>query len=268
MDKVKLLWSKTNRWHRMFLLFVVTEFQLVPGGKVGFLCNDPALSHQFTGDTISWKWLLTTVIFLPLAILLVIERTYNSDKQSDRAKQQALCWYKEYLFGVLINLTVIHILKQAIGSPRPHFFDTCSPKEAQTCERGQYVYSYTCTKAAWLSQSDRSFPSGHTSLALHAAVFIAYYLQQRTRHVKVPSILAVQILCLLAALCCSVSRITDRRHHWWDVLAGAVLSLPILFYTIYSLCGNFHCPRVTSEEVPNIDNTKNNLHHPVIDNAT
>ncbi|XP_059057932.1 putative phosphatidate phosphatase [Achroia grisella] len=267
MDKVKLVWSKMNRWHRLLLLFLVSEFQLFPGGKIGFLCNDPALSHQFNGDTISWKWLLVTVILLPLVVMLLIEKAYNSDNKTDRAKQQALRWYKEYMFGVLINLTVVHVLKQVVGSPRPHFFDTCSPKEALTCETGEYVYSYTCTKAGWVSQSDRSFPSGHTSLALHAAVFIVYYLQQRTSQVKPPAVFASQILCMMIAVYCGLSRMTDHRHHWWDVVAGAVISLPILFYTIYSLCNNFHCLNIRSSEAPNIDNT-NKQHSTLLNNST
>ncbi|KAM3960276.1 putative phosphatidate phosphatase [Aphomia sociella] len=269
MDKVKLLWSKTNRWSRLFLVFLVSELRLVPGGKIGFLCNDPALSHPFTGDTISWKWLLATVIFLPLVILLITERLYNSDNKTDRAKQQALCWYKEYLFGVLINLSVVHVLKQLVGSPRPHFFDTCSPHEAHTCEGGEYIYRYTCAKSAWISQSDRSFPSGHTSLALHAGIFIAYYLQRRARPVKSASILAVQVVCIVSAVYCSISRMTDHRHHWWDVLAGAIISVPILFYTIHSLCSNFNCPNTSGcAEVRTIDNTSINQHAPLIDNAS
>lgn len=65
--------------------------------------------------------------------MLIIERKYHSDKIV-KSKEQALCWYKEYLFGLLINLTIVQLLKTIVGSPRPHFFDTCDPKEAKTCQ--------------------------------------------------------------------------------------------------------------------------------------
>ncbi|RVE39859.1 hypothetical protein evm_015491, partial [Chilo suppressalis] len=130
MDRIKLIWQKTNRWHRVLIVFLMVELQLIPKQQLGFECNDPTLSHSFKGDTISFKWLLVSVVFLPLVVLLITERIYNQDK---RSKEQALCWYKEYLYGLLINLTVVQMLKILVGEPRPHFFDTCKPKEASTC---------------------------------------------------------------------------------------------------------------------------------------
>ncbi|XP_013197359.2 phospholipid phosphatase 1 [Amyelois transitella] len=259
MDKIKLFWSKTNRWHRLIFLFIVVELRLLPSGQLGFLCNDPALSHPFTGDTISWKWLLGTTLFLPFIVMLIVEKKYNSDSKTDQSKQRAVFWYKEYLFGTLINLTIVQLLKVLVGSPRPHFFDTCNPKEAETCEASEFVSSYTCAKAHWISQSDKSFPSGHTSLAIHAGVFIAYYLHQRTRHIpRSRAIVCVQILSVASAIICGISRIIDRRHHWWDVLAGAFIAAPILLYTIRTLCGNFNGSRVSEVENNSDNNSKIN----------
>ncbi|RVE53012.1 hypothetical protein evm_002310 [Chilo suppressalis] len=177
--------------------------------------------------------------------LLITERIYNQDK---RSKEQALCWYKEYLFGLLINLTVVQMLKILVGEPRPHFFDTCKPKEASTCTGSEYVSSYTCTKGHWMNYPDTSFPSGHASLGIHTGFFIAYYLHQRTKLNRSSVILPLQIICVVTAVFCGISRITDKRHHWWDVLAGAVIGGTILVYTIFSLCRNFNCAMAVSVE--------------------
>ncbi|XP_047996975.1 putative phosphatidate phosphatase [Leguminivora glycinivorella] len=242
-DKVMFYWSKTNRWHRVFLIFLLVELRLIPGGQVGFWCKDPALSHPFTGDTVNWKWLLVTTIFLPLVVMLLAERKYHKhEKSNGKSKSRALAWYKEYLFGLLINMTVVQTLKLVVGSPRPHFFDTCQPEEALSCQGSEYVQSYTCTKAVWQHQSDKSFPSGHTSLAIHAGIFIAYYMRRRAGDTR--ATWALQGLTLLTAAYCSLSRMSDHRHHWWDVLAGATLALPILLYTILFLCKNFECPEI------------------------
>ncbi|XP_075981447.1 phospholipid phosphatase 1-like [Anticarsia gemmatalis] len=256
MDKVKYVWSKTNRWHRGFLIFLLVELRVLPGGQLGFTCNDPALSYPFTGDTISWKLLLATTILLPLAFMLIVERNYSN--KSVNSKQQALCWYKEYLFGILINLVIVQTLKLIVGSPRPHFFDTCDPKEAKTCQGSEYVPSYTCTKAHWLMQSDRSFPSGHTSLAVHTGIFLAYYLHRRTSSPRTKGVLSIQFVCIAVAVLCGVSRMTDHRHHWWDVLAGVVIAAPVLFYTINSLCGNFECSNTDVEESKECAETSDN----------
>ncbi|XP_026320833.1 phospholipid phosphatase 1-like [Hyposmocoma kahamanoa] len=238
LDKAKFLWSKTNRFHRVILIFLLVELRFIPGGQFGFRCNDPALSYQFNGDTISWKWLMVVTILLPLVVMLLTERKYhNVDKQ--RPKNRALRWYKEYMYGFVLNLTVVQVLKLIVGSPRPHFFDTCMPKEATTCQDSDYVSSYTCTKAHWMNQSDRSFPSGHTSLALHAALFIVYYLHRRSKpHTR--AIRAIQTGCMASAVYCALSRMSDHRHHWWDVLAGTMIGFISLYYTT-KLCKNFEC---------------------------
>ncbi|KAJ0174311.1 hypothetical protein K1T71_010457 [Dendrolimus kikuchii] len=241
MEKVNQLWAKTNRWHRGLFLFILVELRIFPGGQVGFECNDPNLSHPYTGDTISWKVLFITTMVLPLIFMLIVERKYHADK-STHPKTQVLCWYKEYLFGFLLNLIVVQVLKLLVGSPRPHFFETCDPKELATCKGSEYVSSYTCNKAHWLSQSDRSFPSGHTSLAVHAGFFVAYYLHRRTScSQRLNAVTVLQVICVVTAIFCGVSRIMDHRHHWWDVLAGAVIAAPILVYTIKTLCSDFEC---------------------------
>lgn len=64
--------------------------------------------------------------------MLLVERIYHNDKTATH--NQAICWFKEFLFGVLMNLVIVQILKLIVGSPRPHFFDTCGPREALTCQ--------------------------------------------------------------------------------------------------------------------------------------
>ncbi|CAK1550803.1 unnamed protein product [Leptosia nina] len=235
-NKLNTLRLSTNRWHRALFIFAIAELNLLPGGQVGFQCNDPALSHPYTGDTVNWKWLIAVTVLLPLIVLLVIERQQCNP---DLAKKQALFWYKEYMYGFLLNITVVQTLKLLVGSPRPHFFDTCEPKEAQTCEGSEYVSSYTCTTAHWLKQSNKSFPSGHASLAIYAGVFIAYYLHQRRSQLNSRMVISAQAISLMSALLCSVSRVWDRRHHWWDVFAGGLIALLLLLYTIFHLCRNF-----------------------------
>ncbi|KAI8420383.1 hypothetical protein MSG28_008895, partial [Choristoneura fumiferana] len=127
-DTLKLFWSKTNRWHRVFFIFLIVQFRFIPGGQLGFQCNDPALSYPFTGDTINMKWLFGTTLLVPLAM------------------SRALRWYREYLFGLLINLTLVQTLKLIVGSPRPHFFDTCQPEEALNCH--DTIFTNVRNKAA------------------------------------------------------------------------------------------------------------------------
>jgi len=45
----------------------------------------------------------------------------------------------------------------------------------------------------------------------------------------------LQLLWACYALFCSLTRITDRRHHWWDVLAGATLGFGVAFILIQAV---------------------------------
>ncbi|CAG9127458.1 unnamed protein product [Plutella xylostella] len=246
LDRVKFCWCKTNRWHRALFLLIIAELKWIPGNRLGFECNDPSLSHPYTGDTISWKWLIAVTALLPLALMLVVEKIFHKSDDRKASTKRALKWSKEYLFGLLVNLVFVSILKVLVGEPRPHFFDTCGPKEADTCEGSEFVPRYTCTKQGWVAQSDRSFPSGHTSMAVHAALFVAWYLHRRlTLPSHTLTVRSLQATSVLSGAACAVSRVLDRRHHWRDVLAGAGIAVVGLQFTIFRLCKNFECPRET-----------------------
>ena len=42
-------------------------------------------------------------------------------------------WYRDYAVGTLTLTLLCAIIKILIGEPRPHFFDTCKPREANNC---------------------------------------------------------------------------------------------------------------------------------------
>lgn len=57
-----------------------------------------------------------------------------------------------------------------------------------------------------------------------------YYLYQRKTLCK--NTLVTQSLCVLLSGYCAVSRLSDHRHHWWDVVAGFVIAIVVLIYTV------------------------------------
>lgn len=59
-----------------------------------------------------------------------------------------------------------------------------------------------------------------------------WYLQQRMASLSALIVAWLQTLLLTWALFCSVTRITDHRHHWWDVLAGSILGAALGIYTV------------------------------------
>lgn len=45
---------------------------------------------------------------------------------------------------------------------------------------------------------------------------------------------------------CSLTRISDNRHHWWDVLSGDVLGLAFSVLTVTVACHKFRLNRNVS----------------------
>ena len=102
---------------------------------------------------------------------------------------------------------------------RPHFIDLCQPKINNGYEIDkdtQYVGvdNYTCSGNATenrIREVYLSFPSGHTSYAFQAGIFIILYLQAKFsghRLMKNTLIIpTIQLLILVAAIYTGISRI-------------------------------------------------------------
>jgi phosphatidate phosphatase len=69
-----------------------------------------------------------------------------------------------------------------------------------------------------------SFPSGHSSFSMYSMLYFAIYLQKRMdwdgskllKH-------TLQFLAIAAAVFVAMTRISDYKHHWSDVLSGLII---------------------------------------------
>ncbi|XP_068620374.1 phospholipid phosphatase 1-like [Battus philenor] len=240
-------------------LLVLQELGVFPQHKSGFFCNDPALSYHFTGDTVSMAVIISTIIALPLILVFITELLLNGSEQTSWEKiclstKETLLLYRSYAYGLIFNMAIVEVMKGVTGNPRPTFFDICEPDTAKTCNGSEFVSTFECTSSRFSSwyqmDSYHSFPSGHTSLSVYCGLFMAWYLQRRAfdwSHRTVVLVPVMQLLCVSYSAVCSLTRITDHRHHWWDVLTGAVIGIICLVYTALVLCDNFSCVKEESK---------------------
>ncbi|XP_065169179.1 phospholipid phosphatase homolog 1.2 homolog isoform X2 [Atheta coriaria] len=222
------------------------EFGFLPHTKQSYICKDPKLSYKYNGDTIRPSVLGVVCVLLPLVTFFCVEVLRNGREWK---KVIPLMWrWTRFLFigNIVINLFITEVLKSVFGEPRPHFFDTCAP-DATACTAGDIVESYRCTNSIYsfmvIRDSSRSFPSGHASLSVFTSVYCAAYIYYRF---KSPSIdfgslckPFTMALVMLWGPACGLSRITDHRHHWWDVLSGSILGVITAVFTIYALANRF-----------------------------
>ncbi|XP_063540684.1 phospholipid phosphatase 2-like isoform X1 [Cydia strobilella] len=251
---------------------ILLEVGAIPSRRSGFICNDPALSYPHVGDTFSLSLVGAVTVIVPFIILWAVETSLHRDDEyslkksrlSTSAKTAALI-YKDYIYGAVFNLIILEVIKCVVGSPRPTFFELCKPDKLETCEGSTYVTQYKCTSdySQYLRiDAIRSFPSGHSSLSVYCGLFLAWYLQRRAFSWHSRSVLIVplvQAVCLGYAAVCSLTRVSDHRHHWYDVLAGASMGLLSALYTVLVLCKNFSQPTVVStSDISSSDGTHHN----------
>ncbi|CAL7941260.1 unnamed protein product [Xylocopa violacea] len=208
--------------------------------KRGFFCNDESLYHPFHKSTVTSAMLYVVGIFLPVCAMLAGEYLYsryckeNSPKILFGYNIPPWVWsaYEKigiFGFGAATVILISDIAKYTIGRLRPHFMAICMPNVNCTLAENhhRYIENYSCAENVskrLLKEVRLSFPSGHSSFSAYTMIYLALYLQLRMTW-KGSKLLKhfLQLLCLLMAWFTALSRVSDYKHHWSDVLAGSTL---------------------------------------------
>lgn len=127
------------------------------------------------------------------------------------------------LTSTMINLVFVEAGKNYVGFPRPSFARTCVGEAAFQALSGDALTpkSLACTNHTFEGQ--RSFPSGHASLAVGMGFYAQLYLLRVAR--ARPLLAIFSYLPMGAALFVVASRIVDNAHHPADAVAGALLGM-------------------------------------------
>nr|KAF6366391.1 hypothetical protein mPipKuh1_009811 [Pipistrellus kuhlii] len=127
-----------------------------------------------------------------------------------------------FLFGAGASQSLTDIAKYSIGRLRPHFLDVCDIDWSKiNCSDG-YIEYYVCRGNPLRVKEGRlSFYSGHSSFSMYCALFLALYLQARMRadwaRLLRPTL---QFGLVATSIYVGLSRVSDYKHHWSDVLMG------------------------------------------------
>uniref|UniRef100_A0A5S6Q7I6 AcidPPc domain-containing protein n=1 Tax=Trichuris muris TaxID=70415 RepID=A0A5S6Q7I6_TRIMR len=223
----------------------------------GFYCDDESIRYPFKESTVSTTQLNLVAFPVPLLFIIVVEwfritryepRRYG---KATRLPLKLFSWNVHplvvrlyffigyFLCGAAASQLFTDIGKYMIGRLRPHFLDVCKPNVGYTtCSGHIYIAEFTCDASDIhrLKDARLSFPSGHSSLSAYAMLFAAIYLQSRlswrvgSRLVK--PLIQYLLLCITFAI--ALSRVSDFKHHWSDVLTGLVIGSAIaVLLTVY-----------------------------------
>ncbi|XP_042250230.1 phospholipid phosphatase 1 isoform X2 [Thunnus albacares] len=249
-------------WRHAGLPFAILNVQHKPFQR-GFFCNDDSIKYPYKEDTISYQ--LLGGVMIPVTLLTMIFGECLSVylkrlKSKSSFGSYLACVYKAvgtFLFGAAMSQSLTDIAKYSIGRLRPHFLDVCKPDwKLINCSAGAYIEDFTCTGDARMVNEGRlSFYSGHSSFSMYCMMFLALYLQARLQtewaRLLRPTI---QFFLIAAAVYTGLSRVSDYKHHWSDVLTGllqgALMALLVVFFV-----SDFFKPRVDSCKEVDIPHT-------------
>lgn len=235
----------------------------------GFFCNDESLKHPYKESTISSAALYGLGMFVPILSFLFIEYIHYKNSNGQVARMflgrtvNPWIWncYKVigvFGFAVACSHMTTDVGKYIIGRLRPHFFDVCQPNVNCTDPQNLHLYidNFVCQgpRKELFKELRLSFPSGHSSFSAVTMIYLVLYLQARMtwrgskllRHF-------LQYLCILLAVVTPLSRVSDYKHHWSDVLAGSTLGAFVAVIVALFVSDLFTCDRSNSLPVTDAD---------------
>ncbi|XP_028457193.1 phospholipid phosphatase 1 isoform X1 [Perca flavescens] len=229
----------------------------------GFFCNDESIKYPFHHGTVSSTVLYTVGFILPISCIIFGEclSVYlKRIKSKSPFGSYISCVYKAigtFLFGAAMSQSLTDIAKYSIGRLRPHFLDVCKPDwKLINCSSGAYIEDFTCTGDAKMVNEGRlSFYSGHSSFSMYCMLFLALYLQARLQaewaRLLRPTL---QFFLIAASVYTGLSRVSDYKHHWSDVLTGLLQGALMALLVVFCV-SDFFKPRVDAHQEVNIPHT-------------
>ncbi|KAJ8261226.1 hypothetical protein COCON_G00169490 [Conger conger] len=240
----------------------------------GFFCNDDSIKYPFHYSTITSTVLYTVGFSLPICSMIFGEclsvylKRVNSKSSFGNIYVARI--YKAvgtFLFGAAMSHSLTDIAKYSIGRLRPHFLDVCKPVWDQICKTDGYVENFTCTGDKTMVNAGRlSFYSGHSSFSMYCMFFLALYIQARLQtewaRLLRPTL---QFFLIAASVYVGLSRVSDYKHHWSDVLTGLIQGALMAILVVAFVSDFFKKPvvPVKEEEIPHtsLQETPTNGNH-------
>lgn len=207
----------------------------------GFFCQDESLRHPFHESTVPSYFLYIFGLGMTSVVMIAVEfctnlhderKFYIMGYKLPIWMWKAYCVIGVFLFGAACSQLSTDVMKYTIGRLRPHFYTVCQPNiDCNKFEnRFKYHEEFNCTNINYvdtkriLKEMRLSFPSGHSSFSMYSMLYFSIYLQSRMtwdgskllRH-------TLQFLAITSSIFTGMTRISDYKHHWSDVLSGFLI---------------------------------------------
>ncbi|KAJ1950004.1 hypothetical protein FBU59_000882, partial [Linderina macrospora] len=192
-----------------------------------FSLTNKTIQYPMKADSVPFYAAVLLCFVFPLAVILAWTGLLRRSFHDMNAGVLGLC------LALVLNMMITNTVKNLAGRHRPDFIDRCDIDKAAAPTMEPVIgllNSTVCrqTDTAILYDGMRSFPSGHTSFSFAGLTYLALWLaghlnvgDGRGRAYKAFVVMVPELVAMLIG----VSRTKDYRHHWQDVLSGAILGV-------------------------------------------
>ncbi|KAH7889465.1 PAP2-domain-containing protein [Phlebopus sp. FC_14] len=229
--RLTLLKSYAPDW-TITILLAVLFFALdgVHGFRREFSVNDETIRFPFAvKERVPNIALYFIAIVAPLVIQLVV----------NLITVRSFWDYHNSALGLILGLAITGAVTQfskiTVGRPRPDLLSRCMPNPGSQDPTYGLSTDAICTQtnSAIMIDGWRSFPSGHSSLSFAGLGFLSFYLAGKMHLFDTRGHAHkawISVTPLFGATLVAISRTMDYRHHWQDVVAGAILGTVVSYF--------------------------------------
>jgi len=227
-------------WFFIFLVVLVSiPINIISPFERQFRLDDDTISHPYKKEeTFSVPYLIIVTVGFPTLVMTIYHIVYRDFKYGFHQSLMG------FFVSVVLSSFVTSIIKVTVGRYRPDFISRCQVDIAKvetiynSYNMSDYfdfgprnLYNTTiCSNPNKfiINEGRKSFPSGHSSFAFatltYTSLFIAGKIQLYDGNFVFWKLLAVLIPNLFA-LYIAITRMSDYRHHWQDVVIGSLIGI-------------------------------------------
>ncbi|RNC48772.1 phosphatidic acid phosphatase [Trypanosoma cruzi] len=233
--KMNFVW----RW-RVFDYVTCVVFGLV-GALVGilvrphcrpFVFDDTSISQPPSHTETSPTYSVLIAVILVIFIYATGEYFTWREHGKHMVAKHLNAWILVQSFSVSLDYCIVNLCKLYAGRLRPDFIHRLAKEGITESNFNQFTHDQICGAAR---EGRLSFPSGHTSSAFAGFVPLVLYLLCRTGTLRTGAFYtaAVSLLPLIFPLIVSISRTRDNKHHFSDIVGGAVVGTFSALFSVF-----------------------------------
>jgi diacylglycerol diphosphate phosphatase / phosphatidate phosphatase len=207
--------------------YYLARFFVLPAHQQ-FTLDDRRIQHPYAQVERVSGWQNTIYAgFIPLGILVVWSLVARSGLHKTHVTVLGL------LISTSLTSFLTHVVKNAIGRPRPDLISRCKPAPGTAAHDLVGIGVCTQTDSGALHDGWRSFPSGHSSFAFSGLGYLTLFMAGQLHTIRPRADLArvlVTFAPLVGAMLIAMSRMADYRHDVYDVSVGSLLGALIAYF--------------------------------------